>query len=46
MQALNRILGEKDEILTVLQENIAEVIRESTAVNTVGIDERLEKLQQ
>jgi len=46
MQALNRILGEKDEILTVLQENIAEVIRESTAVNTVDIDERLEKLQK
>lgn len=46
MQALNRILGEKDEILTVLQENIAAVVRESTAVNTVGINERLEKLQQ
>lgn len=46
MQALNQLLGNKEEMITMLQKNIMDVVKESSAANAEDIDSRMEKLQK
>ena len=46
MQRLDQLLENKDKMITALQKNIMDVVKESTAASTEDIDSRMEKLQQ
>ena len=46
LTALNELLGDKSKYQKQLQQNIASVIKDSTAITTDGIDEKLMELQQ
>ena len=46
LTALNELLGDKSKYQKQLQQNIASVIRASSAITTDGIDEKLMELQQ
>ena len=43
---MNELLGNKSKYQKQLQKNIASVIKDSTAITTDGIDEKLMELQQ
>lgn len=46
MKAINQMLGNKEEFLKTLQQNIASVVRASEAASIEDIDKRLEELQK
>lgn len=43
---MDQLLENKDKMITALQKNIMDVVKESTAASTEDIDSRMEKLQQ
>src|SRR5699024_7314158 len=45
VQAINEVLGSKDDYLNILIENIETVLNENTDKQTADIDEKLEELQ-
>lgn len=46
MKAINQMLGNKEDFLKTLQQNIASVVRASEAASIEDIDKRLEELQK
>lgn len=46
VKAINEVIGNKHEFLSILQDNIAIVLNEEYDKNTAEIDKRLEELQQ
>lgn len=46
MKAVNQMLGNKDEFLAALQQNITTVIRESSVASIEDIDKQLVELQK
>ncbi|MGF6376529.1 putative ATP-dependent Lon-type protease [Clostridiales Family XIII bacterium PM5-7] len=45
LKAINQTLGDKENLIKTLQENIAMAVRQSDATSYDGIDERLNELQ-
>jgi hypothetical protein len=46
IKAINKVIGSRDEFLSILQKNIATALNEEYDNNTAEIDKRLEELQQ
>lgn len=46
VEAINKMLADKNDYLQILQENIAKVIKASTATSESAIDKRLTELQE